>query len=594
MKSQKNNKWNLSLLFSSDNDPKLKLDRVEIEKQNYKFINKWKDRNDYLEKSNVLKEALDEFETLEDNYGLDGKEGFYFWLRTAQEQNNEELKAKFNKLIEFAQKIENDIQFFTLRLAKVSKEKQKEFLTTHDLKDYKHFLKTLFDESKYLLSEAEEKILNLTGKVAFYNWSQMTSNFLAKEEVNFGKGKKNYSELIALLDNKNKKTRETAAKGFNSIISKWIDVGVVEINSVLESKKIVDELRKTKRPDEIRHLTDDVDSEIVDTMLNSVEKEFDQAKKFYELKSKLFKVKKLKYYERNLTYGNLDKKYSYEDSKSIIHRVLKNLDSDFDIIFTNFIDEGRIDVFPAKGKTSGAFMANGLKSQPIYILLNYTDKLQDVLTLAHEMGHAIHYTLSKIQNSLNCDPTTLTAEVASTFMEDFVLQEILKTADDELKLALIMIKLNDEISTIHRQVACYRFEQQIHKEFREKGYLSKEELGKMFQNNMKAYLGDFVEQSENSENWWLGWSHIRSFFYVYTYASGLLISKSLQNLVKKDVNNINKVKKFLESGSVKSPKEIFAELDIDLSDKNFWKAGLDEISENLKFAETLAKKLNKI
>jgi oligoendopeptidase F len=187
-----------------------------------------------------------------------------------------------------------------------------------------------------------------------------------------------------------------------------------------------------------------------------------------------------------------------------------------------------------------------------------------------------------------------TAEVASTFMEDFVLQEIIRKADDEMRLAVMMMKLNDEVSTIFRQIACYRFEQELHERFRKTGYLSKEDIGQLFQKHMKSYMGNSVEQSPGSENWWVYWGHIRSFFYVYSYASGLLISKSLQNSVKKDPRFIGKVKEFLSAGLSDSPKNIFRGLGIDITDKKFWVRGLEEVETLLNETAHLATKLGKI
>jgi oligoendopeptidase F len=175
----------------------------------------------------------------------------------------------------------------------------------------------------------------------------------------------------------------------------------------------------------------------------------------------------------------------------------------------------------------------------------------------------------------------------------FCFAETLSEADLNLKLSLMMRKLNDDISNIQRQVACYRFEQELHKDYREKGYLSKEHIGQLFSKNMGAYMGDFVEMSRGSENWWVYWSHIRRFFYVYSYASGLLISKSLQNFVKEDHSFIEKVKEFLAAGSSESPRHIFMKF-VDIADKGFWNKGLDEIEELLGETEKLAVKLNKI
>ena len=211
------------------------------------------------------------------------------------------------------------------------------------------------------------------------------------------------------------------------------------------------------------------------------------------------------------------------------------------------------------------------------------------------MGHAIHSSyMKKNVNSLNFGTPLFTAEVPSTFMEDFVLQEILSKADDELRLSILMMKLNNDISTIFRQVACYKFELEIHEEFRKKGYLSKKEIGEIFSKHMKSYMGDSVELSEGCENWWVYWGHIRHFFYVYSYASGLLISKSLQKSTKNNPKFILKAKEFFSSGETKSQKEIFSKLGIDITDKLFWENGINEVEELLNETEKLAKKLKKI
>jgi oligoendopeptidase F len=143
-------------------------------------------------------------------------------------------------------------------------------------------------------------------------------------------------------------------------------------------------------------------------------------------------------------------------------------------------------------------------------------------------------------------------------------------------------------------VAAYQFEQDWHSEFRKKGYLSKEEIGGMFARHMQDYMGDFVDQSPGSENWWVHWPHFRTYFYVYSYASGLLISKSMQAAVKKDPKFISKVKEFLQAGTSDSPKNIFLKMGIDVADEKFWDLGLEEINKLLSDTDSLAKKLKKI
>ncbi len=174
--------WNLGKLFSGDNDPAMEERRKAVRERSYAFINKWKDRSDYLEDPLILKEALDEYEAWKRDCGTDGDEGYYFWLRTTQDQNDPDLKAKFNKVEQFSKRIENDIQFFYLRIAKIPEEQRKKFLDHDALRNYSHYLERIFAESKYLLSEPEEIILNLKTPTSHSNWVKMTSGFLAKEE----------------------------------------------------------------------------------------------------------------------------------------------------------------------------------------------------------------------------------------------------------------------------------------------------------------------------------------------------------------------------------------------------------------------------
>ena len=590
--------WDLSPLFKDE--IYIGLHRVISEKVSYQFINKWKNRVDYLTNPNILRAALIEYSTLQKNIGLNYKEVYFYELKSALDESNPEIKGHLNKAIELSQKIQNDIQFFEIRLSKIDITTQKIFLDDESLKEYKHFLERLFAQADHILSEPEEKILTLKSLPAYENWVKMLSGFLSKEEavtldVNNKKSKRNISELLALMNNKDKEIRDSAAVNFNKILDKHLEVAENEINSVLQNKKTDDELRKFERPDSGRHLSDDIETEVVNEVIKIVSDNFKISQKYYHLKAKLFKVDKIAYHERNVEYGSITNKYSFDESVEIVKKVTSELDNDFLQLFENFLSEKRIDVFPKKGKRGGAFCTHGLITDPVYILLNHNNQFDDVRTLAHELGHGINDELIKLkQNALNFGTPISTAEVSSTFFEDFVIEELMKDANEEVKLTLMMNKLNQDISSIFRQIAFYNFETELHSGFRKNGYLGKDEIGKIFQKNMSAYMGSYVEQTEGSQNWWVYVQHFRYFFYVYSYASGLLISKSLQASVKKDPKFILKVKGFLSAGLSESPKNIFAKLGIDITDKAFWEKGISEVNNLLLETEKLAKKLNKI
>ncbi|MEK6847615.1 MAG: M3 family oligoendopeptidase [Nanoarchaeota archaeon] len=581
--------------------------REEWEDATQRFVQKWKNKKDYLENPAILKEALDDYEKWSELYGpssdefsspSSSDEVYYFWLKTQIDQNNPDLKAKFNKIEELGRELGNSISFFKINLSQISFKKQEEFLDSPELGKYKHFLKRIFQRTKHMLGEKGEEIISLKSSSSYSYWEKMVSGFLSKEEREVLDEDGNLikapiEKLLSLIRNKNKKIRDYAAKAFNDILNKYVDVAESEINAILENKKADDKLRGFPRPDSERHLSDDIKTDTVDSLVKTVTKRFYISREFYKLRAKLIKQDKLEYHERSVDYGAIDKNYSYEDSIKLIDKVFRELDSKFSELLNIFVNNGLVDVYTKKGKRSGAFCVHISKSQPTYIMLNHTNKLKDVTTFAHELGHGINNELAKRQHSLYFDTSTATAEVASTFMEDFVLQELMKNADDELKLSLIIAKLDDDISSIIRQIAGYNFEKELHEKFREKGFLSKDEIGKLFLKHMGSYLGDYVELSPGSENWWVYWHHMRLYFYVYSYASGLLISKALQRKVKENPKFIENVKNFLSMGISKSSEEMFRDMGVELNE-DFWNSGLDEVESLLKEAENLAKKLGKI
>lgn len=579
--------WNLSLLYKSENDPRIQKD-IDISIENVKtFVKKWKQNKEYTKDPKVLKHALDEYENLWATTGICSKPSYYFDLRNSQDQTNSSVKEKLSKISDICVNLGNEIQFFELNIAKIPKSRQILFLENKDLLAYRHYLVRIFKESKYLLSDKEEKIFNLTSRTAYENWVAMLNELTDKQSATIldeklNEKKVSYNEIMGFLQSTNKKVRKYASVKFNEINSRYAEIAEFEINSVLGAKKAEDEYRKIPRPDLGRHLADDIESEIVDTLVETVTKHFDISQRYYKRKAELMGQKKLVYYERNVPLKGNHKEYSYYESLELVQKIFNNLDEEFGEIVKRYIANGQYDVYPKEGKSGGAFCASMKKDLPTFILLNHKNKLTDVTTLAHESGHGIHAELHKKQNALYDSSPIALAEVASTFFEDFVYDEVLKGIRDEKELTTLLDgKLMDDISTIFRQVAFYNFEKELHHDFREKGFLTKEYISDLFCKHMKAYLGDAVDEDEGMRNGWIYVGHFRRFFYVYSYASGLLISKALQNMVKSDKKNIVLVKRFMSSGSSMSPKELFSTLGIDISKKDIWENGIRSIKETL-------------
>jgi len=585
---QKN--WNLKLLYNDINDKDIQRDIDESKKNVKLFVKKWKNNNEYLKNPKTLSIALKEYEELMQEYGICTKPSYYLFLAREIDQGNPILKSKENLLHSTCLELENSIQFFLLNISKIPKQKQKQFLESEDLKIYKHFLLSSFNQAKYLLTDKEEKIFNLESKTSHANWINMLSELLQKQSIKIlnEKGIKkevSYSETSKYLDSSKKEVRDYTAEQFYKVNNRYAQIAEYEINSILENKKISDEYRKIPRVDLPRLLSDDMEPYTVDTLRNVVTESFDISQRFYKLKAKLLKQESLAYYERNVKVDDIKQEFSFEKSINIVKEVFKKLDKEFLDIMQMYQSQGQYDVYPKRGKEGGAFCVGVGSKYPTYILLNHNDRLQDVLTIAHESGHGIHTEYSNKQNPLNQGYSTACAEVASTFFENFVLENITENLSEKEKDLLLFKSLEEDVSTIFRQIACYNFELELHKQFRDKGFLSKDDISKIFTQEMSKYLGESVLKDKHMQLGWIYWSHIRSFFYTYSYASGLLISKYLQNLVKEDTQNIKYVKEFFKAGDSKSPKEIFLDMGMDISKKEFWETGLKEIEEKLSYLE---------
>ena len=561
------------------------------------FRNKWFERKDYLKDAKILREALDEYEKILRNFYAGGSEGYYYFLKEQSDLSDMEIRKKTMLIDDFQKKQSIKTLFFEINLAKIAEDKRKEFLESEDLSEYKNFLKDIFENSKHLLSEEGEKILSLKSSGSYELWVKMLEGFLTKETKKIIDSEGNeremtYTELLNLTRSKNKKVRDNAGTAFDEIMKKHYELAEVELNAVLENARIDDELRNFKRADESRINGDLIDFEFVDSLLSAVKEKYNLSHKYYSLLSKLAGQEKFNYYERNIELFKVNKKYSFEEAVKIVKGIFSKMDPEFLKIFENMLEKGQIDAFPRPGKNGGAFCVQYRLEDPIYVLLNYAGNINEITTLAHEMGHAIngHY-MQKNENALNFGEPKSTAEVASTFMEDFVFEEILKEFEDEEKFYLMFNRILKEIADIYRQIALYFFELELHGAYRKEGYLSKERISEIFSKHMSEYLGELFDK-ETIKYGWVYWEHIRLYFYVYSYASGALISKTMQEKYRKDNSFIEKIKKFLSTGTSKAPREIFKEMGIEIN-KEFFLEGLEKIERELNEVEELGKKLGK-
>jgi len=578
--------WNLKLLYSSPKDPRIEQDTASIERAYSRFAKKYRKRKDYLVNESKLYKALTDYEKLYEKSAGE-KSLLYFFYKKELNSEDKYAEAMINKLSDRFTKAANQLIFFELALGKINRAQQKKFLGSKRLIRYHYFLKQIFETSKYDLSEPEEKILNLKGLPSRGLWVSGVERVLNKQTV-LHKGKTlPISEAMNLVSKiRSTKERRVLSNSVMNTLFSISDFAESEINAVYIDKKINDELRGFKEPYDATILSYENEARSVLSLVDTVSKNFHLSNRFYKLKAKMLRLSHLEYADRTVGVGKARQRFLFKDASKIVREVFYDLDPRYGKIFDRFVQRGQIDVFPQKGKSGGAF-CSGSVGLPTYVLLNHVSSLSSLLTLAHEMGHAIHTERSKEQRSIYQHYSTAVAETASTFFESLVFDAMFDKLSDGEKTIALHDKIQEDMQTIFRQISFFNFELGLHRLIREEGYASKKMIAELLNKHMKQYLGPIVKLKENDGYFFVAVSHFRRFFYVYSYAYGQLISKELVNCLKEDERFVDKIDQFLRAGGSETPEHIFKNIGIDTMQKGFFSKGLTSIERDIVQLETL-------
>ncbi|HEY1037340.1 MAG TPA: M3 family metallopeptidase [Candidatus Paceibacterota bacterium] len=584
--------WDFSDLYSGPTDPKLAKDVADIETAFETFARKYAKDDSYLTDEKKLAEGMRDLEIMTKKVGAT-RPIFYLHNLKAIDSQNKAVSAGINKFEPILIEAGNKVIFFSLKLAKVAPDLQKKFLASPLLANYSYFLKMIFDGAKYNLAEDVEQVVNLKSTPARSMWVDGFQKLCANQTVTFKKEVMPLSKAMSKVHQLPAKDRHALHVECMKVIKAISHFYEAEINAVYTNKKIDDKLRGYEKPYSETILGYQNDIKNIEMLVKTVTEGFAISHKFYRLKAKALKLKNLTYADRAVGIGANAKKVPFEESLQTLRSSFGKAGSHYVDTLEMMLANGRIDVYPKKGKQGGAYCWGG-EGVPTVVMLNYADSMDDTMTFAHEMGHAIHTELSKAQPPLYEHYTISVAEVASTFFENLAFEEMFEKLSDKEKIVALYDRIADYIQTIFRQIACFNFELDVHNGIREKGSLSAEEIGALHNKNMSMYMGPVTKFTELDGYFAGSWPHIRNFFYVYSYAYGALISRSLYKKCKEDASYFSKVDQFMKSGQSMSPEDIFKSIGVDVMDPSFYKAGLDSIKEDIDKLEKLMKKAKMI
>lgn len=587
MSKNQKTEWDLSLLYKGAHDPQIEIDIQNVEKANIAFEKKFKNV-DFTSTPQKLAKALEYSTKIREQFStVSGT--WYFGLRKdldGKDTVSSALATKYNQRLTHSY---NRLTFFHLAIGKIPKNKQAVYLKHKLLAPYAYSLKKIFLEGQYRLSEAEEQLEDLLSQPAYTMWVDGQEKLLNEQTV-VSEGKTvSLPEASAKLHQLPKKKRHDLYKKIIQAQKNISHFAEAEINAIVNFKKVLDERRGFLKPYSSRVLANENDEESIEVLMDLITKHFHLSHRFYALHTRLLKEKKITVADRSTKIGEIQRQFDFHSSVAIVKKAIGKVNPQFSSLLESFLEKGQIDVYPKKGKAGGAY-CSGHALLPTFILLNHVSSIGSVETFAHEMGHAIHTELSKKQPPQYRRYSTATAEVASTFFEQVTIDELEKDLSDKEKIIFYHNRLLGDISTIFRQTAFFNFELELHNRIRKEGELSKQDIAKLMAKHLKSYLGKSVEVLDDDGYFFVNLSHIRMFFYVYTYAYGQLVSRALFEKWKADPSYAKSIEQFLTAGKSMSPKDIFKKIGINTADPAFFKAGLMSIEKDIAKLESLTRK----
>lgn len=578
--------WNLTLLYKSPKDPAIEQDLLDIEKKGKAFAKKHKS-GAFLRSEAALKRALDEYQALFAELSP-AKPLAYFHNRCDLDAADTGANARLMQISARMSKVGALLLFFELSIGKLPKAAQKKYLTSKPLASYKLYLERVFKQASHTLSEAEERVLLLTGQPRVELWIAGVDRAVSSLTVPFeGKELPMGGVFPKITDLPTKKRRALHASAMRQLAGK-AEFAESELNALATAHKIDDELRNFSNPWSATAEGYEISEATVKAIRDGVAATISTAHRFYKLKAKLLKEKRLTYADRGAKIGEIGKKFTFEDSARIYQETIGAMDPEYAAIFESYLQNGQIDVYPKKGKTGGAYCFSSI-GMPTWLLLNHTDSFRSLSTLAHEMGHATHYELSKKHQPFYQGLSTAVTETASTLFEGLLADAMLPTLSPKDRIVALHDLLNDAIATVYRQVACFEFEAAFHQEVRERGFVTQDRIRELMNEKMGWYLGPAVKLTPEDGNFFVTWGHLRRHFYVISYVYGILLSFAMREKLAKDPGYAKEIKKFLSLGSSMTPENIFKSIGIDTADPNTFKNGLKVIERNLIELEKLTK-----
>jgi oligoendopeptidase F len=573
--------WDLGDLYAAPDAPEVARDLAELERACAAFAADYEGKLSTLDAAGML-DCIRRHERIE---ALAGRVMSFAGLRYYQ-NTVDAMRAKFlsdsqDKVTEYT----TPLVFFSLEFNRIEDAAYTALFSANDaIARYKLVFDRMRAMKPYQLSDELERFLHDQSTVGASAWNRLFDETMAGLSFAVA-GEAEPMSLEAtlnLLSEPERPRREAAARALAEVFGNNIKLFARVHNTLAKEKEIEDRWRKMPTPQTARHLSNDVEPEVVAALRNAVVAAYPKlSHRYYRLKAKWMGLDKLQVWDRNAPLPMEEKKtVGWEEARETVLSAYASFAPEMADLAKPFFEKGWIDAGVKPGKAPGAFAHPTVTEVHPYVMLNYLGKPRDVMTLAHELGHGVHQRLAAPQGEmLSQTPLTL-AETASVFGEMLTFRKLLAQAATPAERKILLAgKVEDMINTVVRQIAFYDFECKLHAA-RRAGELTPDDIGQLWMSVQGESLGDAFEFMPGYETFWAYIPHfVHSPFYVYAYAFGDGLVNALYAAYEEGMPDFQaKYFEMLRAGGSKHHKELLAPFGLDASDPKFWDRGLSMIA----------------
>ncbi|MGA2764508.1 MAG: M3 family oligoendopeptidase [Spirochaetia bacterium] len=579
-------RWNLDDLYPAPAFQRIDAEMAGLEPEVDSFAARFRGRIGSLG-AQEMSELLRGYEALSERMG---RAGSYAQLSWATQSDDPARGALLQKQMEVESRLSQRLVFIDIEWANAPEDSAGRVLDDPLLARWRHWLILSRRYRPHLLSEPEEKILrekSVTGRQA---WSRFFDETHSAALYDWEGSRVPQQMLLTQLYSADRGARQKAAASLTRGLREIQRPTTFVANTILADFLSENRLRRYPTWISSRNMDNQVDDATVEALVQAVCSRYDLVARYYRLKKKLLGLTELFDYDRYAPLAGEERRYSWEEAREIVLRAYGKFDPEMARIASLFFEKGWIDAAVHPGKRGGAFCASTVPSLHPYVMLNYQGRSEDVLTLAHELGHGVHQYVSRPRGILSWSTPLTTAETASIFGETLVFHDLLaREKDPRAVLSMLVRRIESSFATVFRQVAMNRFEDAIHRS-RADRELTPEELCTTWLSTQRAMFGDSLTMTDDYGIWW---SYIPHFIhtpgYVYAYAFGDLLVRALYARYREESRGFSALYlEMLSAGGSDWPHALVKPLGVDLGASDFWLKGLDLLAEMVSQAEDLA------